>query len=80
MTEPLNLMTRTMDNIHKILGATDKRLQEFGVMPYGMKKATPKEQREQYDNLSIEGLANLIQQHGRAEVDNWLGKYMKEGR
>jgi len=71
-----NIMTKTMEKITEMLVGTDGRLKEFGAMPYGEKKATPKEQRERFENLKTGELAHLIKLHGRESVNEWLGKQM----
>lgn len=70
-------MTGVLNKITKIYKGVDVKLKEYGGdMPYGMRKMTPKEQREQYENLTPGELHNLIQTYGRDEVNMWLKKMM----
>jgi len=42
-----NVLTEAMLKAHKMLVNVDKRFGEIGSMPYGKRKATPAESREQ---------------------------------
>ena len=46
--------------------------------PYGLRKLTPKEQRDRFENLTSEELMAMIEQHGEDEVNAWLQKFWKE--
>ena len=75
MNEP-NLMTSAMNRMTDMLIRTDEKLAEYGVTPYAIRKATVKEQREQFKNLTPGELRNLIETYGVDEVNNWLGRFM----
>ena len=74
-------MTGVQNKMAKMYKGIDAKLKEYGGdMPYGMRRATPKEQREQYETLTPEKLMELTQMYGEAEVNNWLRKNMQEGQ
>lgn len=74
----MNLATNSMEKLTKMLINTDSKLKDMGKTPYGQRKATAKEERERFDNLTFEGLMSLIEQYGVDEVNTWLGKFTKE--
>lgn len=75
-----NIMTDVLQEIVKIQGDVHKVLEGFkGDMGYGKVKATEKDQREMFRNLTPQKLGELIREHGPDQVNEWLGKYMEEG-
>ena len=73
-----NVMTTIQNNVTETLIKVNERLKYYaGDMPYGMKKATPKEQRDMFENLDAKGLSDLINQYGADEVNEMLGKFMQ---
>jgi hypothetical protein len=75
----MNIMTEAMERLTKMLEATDERLKQYGVEPYGMREATPSEERARFENLTTHELARLVREQGKDKVNKWLGKHMKEG-
>jgi len=74
-----NLMTVVQNKMTDIYKRVDAKLKDYGGdMPYGVRKMTPTEQRQRYENLTPEGLMDLRNQYGEESVNKWLGKFMKE--
>lgn len=73
-----NIMTVTMEKITGMLSGMDDKLKSWGVEPYGIRKATEKEERERFENLTIGDLAEMIQKEGREATNKWLGKFMSK--
>ena len=71
----MNLATNSMERLTKMLGKTDARLKEFGIEPYGMRKTTPKEQRQMYESLTEEQLFDLYDREGYDAVNKFLSRY-----
>lgn len=73
-------MTGVQNKMVKMYKGIDAKLKEYGGdMPYGMRRATRREQKEQYENLTPGELYNMIQAQGEDEVNKWL-KHMMEGQ
>lgn len=72
-----NLMTVVMEKMHGMLSNTDAKLKEYGVMEYGKRKATKREKERMFEELTPERLNELVSEHGRAEVNEWLKKQME---
>jgi len=53
-------------------------LKEKGKMPYGKVKATPKEQREEFNKLTPDKVVELIQTYGPEAVNEYMRR-MQEG-
>lgn len=75
----MNILTNAMNKMTKMLLDSDSKLKEYGKEPYGIKKLTPKEQRDEYDNLTPDKLKAMIQEHGVEEVNKWMSRFEKEG-
>jgi len=73
-----NLMTTTMNKLTEMLTRTDDKLKSFGTMPYGERKATPEEKRQAFQNLTTQDVIRMLQEHGRAETNKYLGQFMGE--
>lgn len=73
-----NRMTQVQEIILERMTGMDAKLKEYGAEKYGMVKGTEKEKREMFRNLTPQKLGQLIQEHGADQVNEWLGKYMKE--
>lgn len=71
----MNLATNSMERLTKMLRRADIRLKEFGVEPYGTRKATPGEQREMYENLTEEQLFDLYDREGYDAVNRFLNRF-----
>jgi len=71
-----NIMTQVQEKMYKMYSRMDKIIANdyIGDMPYGMKKATAKEQRERFENLTPRELPALIKKHGFEEVNEYLRK------
>lgn len=76
----MNVATMAMQKMTDLLKATDQKFKEFATEPYGVRKATLKEQREMYENLTEGQLYELIEKHGVDEVNNWLYKMEQGGK
>lgn len=74
-----NRMTQVQEIILERFTAMDNQLKQYGAEKYGMVKATEKQQRDRYRNLTPQELARMIDEQGPDEVNKWLGKYMEEG-
>jgi len=72
-----NIMTIVMGRMTDMYKAMDKQIVKNydGDMPYAMKKATEKEKRERFENLTPQELPELIKEYGWDEVNEWVGKY-----
>ena len=71
-----SVMTEALLRASQMLQNTDNKLKEMGNMPYGMVKATPKEQREMFENLTPEQLQELVMKHGYDAVNDYLKRFM----
>lgn len=71
----MNLMTDSMEKLTRILRKTDSKLKEYGREPYGVRKATPSEQREMYENLTVPQFYELVDKHGLEAVNKWLRRF-----
>ncbi|GAI41095.1 unnamed protein product [marine sediment metagenome] len=72
----MNIATNAMERLTKMSLKTHEKLKAMGAIPYGMEKLTPAQQKQMFDNLTPQKLEQLILQHGEAEVNKWLAKYM----
>lgn len=73
-----NIMTDVLQEIVKIQGDARNILEGFkGDMGYGLVKATEKERRERYRNLTVSGLLKLINKEGVDAVNEGLGRYLE---
>ena len=75
----MNIMTNSMQRLTKMLLQTDARLKEFGKEPYGVRKATPKEQREMYENLTEPQFFQMVDTYGIEAVNKWLKRFEQGG-
>ena len=71
-----SVMTEALLRASQMLQNTDNKLKEMGKMPYGMVRATPKEQKQAFENLTPEQLQGLIMKHGYDEVNDYLKHFM----
>jgi len=76
----INVMTNTMEKTTEMLRATDKKLKAWGETPYGTRKATPKEQRQMYENLTEGQLYEMVEKHGQDAVNKWLYRMEQGGK
>jgi len=74
----MNIATSTMEKTTQMLRSMDKKLKAMGQIPYGVRKATLKEQRQMYANLTEGQLYELIQKHGKGKVNEWLYKMERD--
>ena len=72
-------MTETMERVTEMLRQTDAKLKKLGVVPYGVRKATPKEEKARFENLDVHGLTEMLGKEGKEKTNKWLGKYMSRG-
>jgi len=70
----MNIATLSMEKMTQILKAIDGKYRQYASEPYRLRKASPKEQIEMYENLSEGQLYELIEKHGVDEVNKWLYK------
>lgn len=70
----MNITTNAMQKLTNMLVNTDKKLEEMGTEPYGIRKLTAKEERERFKNLTPGELWNMIQTYGKPAVNEWLQK------
>lgn len=71
----MNIATNTMERLTKMLLNTDSHLKKMATEPYGKRKATAREEREMYENLTPEGLWQMIDEKGADEVNAWLSRF-----
>lgn len=76
----MNLTTLAMEKLTKMLLVTDAKLKEMGKEPYGQRKATAKEQREKYENLTEGQLYEMIEKHGLDDTNDWLYRMEQGGK
>ena len=74
----MNILTNSMERLTKMLTLTDAKLKEMGKEPYGVRKLTPREQKEKFDNLTPGELWKMIDEQGPDEVNAWLSKFMPQ--
>jgi len=73
-----NIMTQVQEKMFDMYKRADAKIVKdyTGDMPYGMKKATAKEKRERFENLTPAELPELIKKYGFDEVNKRLGEYL----
>ena len=76
----MNILTNSMNRLTKMLTLTDDKLKEMGKEPYGTRKATPKEQRQMYENLTEGQLYGMVEKHGQDAVNKWLYRMEQGGK
>lgn len=76
----MNSATLMMEKMTKMLRDTDQKLKAMGETSYGTRKATPKEQRQMYENLTEGQLYEMIEEHGIDDTNNWLYKMEQGGK
>lgn len=69
-----NQLTRVLSRVSERFIRVDALFKEKGKMPYGQVKATPKEQREEFNKLTPEKVAELIQTYGPEAVNEYIKK------
>lgn len=74
----MNILTNSMERLTKMLTLTDAKLKEMGKEPYGIRKLTPREQKEKFDNLTPGELWKMIDEQGPDEVNKWLSRFMPQ--
>lgn len=74
MTE--NPATKIMQKMARMMIAVDQKLATMGEMPYGMRKATPAEQKQFVNRLNENSLLTLIEEHGVDDVNKLLRRTM----
>jgi len=72
-----NQLTRALEIMAGYTLRIDEIFKEKGKMPYGMVKATLKEQREAFLKHTPEDIRNLINQHGFDAVNEYIKKMME---
>jgi len=72
-----NLLTRALQINSDFFISVDKKFKQMGKMPYGQVKATPKEQREEFNKLTPQDMQELIQKHGPEAVNEYIRKMMQ---
>ena len=68
----MNIATLVMEKQAEILKATSQKYKEYATEPYGVKKSTPKEQMDMYNNLTEGDLYGMIEKYGMEDVNKWL--------
>ena len=68
----MNIATNVMEKMTRMLRNTDTKLKAMGETPYRTRQATPKEQKEMYENLTEAGLYEMIEKEGIEAVNKWL--------
>ena len=72
----INQLTRALEILSNYGLRIDEIFKEKGKMPYGMVKATEKEQREEFLKKTPEDIQRLIQEHGFEAVNEYIQKMM----
>lgn len=75
----MNTLSRVMEHTYKMLSNVDAQFKKMGKEPYGVRKATPAEQRRMYENLTPEELWKLINTEGLDETNKFLAKFEEQG-
>ena len=76
--ETHNIMTLAMQKLTKMLLGADEVLERMGETPYGVRKATKKEQLGMAKRLTPEEMFAHIEQRGAHAVNKWLHSLDKE--
>jgi len=71
-----NQLTRVLGKVSTRIIRLDTKFKAKGKMPYGMVKATPKEQREEFLKKTPEDIQRLVQEHGFEAVNEYIKKMM----
>ena len=76
----MNLLTNAQERLAKMLINIDRQLQRLGDTPYGVRKATPAEQRQLFERVrgNNDLLLDLANKQGMEEVNSWLNKMEKQ--
>lgn len=78
MRETQNIMTLALMKLTKMLLGADEVLERMGETPYGMRRATKKEQLQMALNMTPEDMWEHIQTRGAPAVNRWLRSMEKE--
>lgn len=73
----MNQLTRALEIASMTFIRADEIFKEKGKLPYGKVKATPKEQREEFDRLTPKDIQELIEKHGYNEVNEYIRRMMQ---
>lgn len=73
-----NILTSALLNMSDTLSRVHRQFDDMGKLPYRKRKLTPDEQRRRFENLTDEQIAQLVQQYGEPEVQQMLGRHMKQ--
>lgn len=78
MTETYNIMTLALQKLTNMLLGADRVLERMGETPYGVRRATKKEQLQMAQNMTPEEMFDHIQTRGAHAVNKWLRSLDKE--
>ena len=67
-----------MQKLSNMMVSIDEKLAKMGETPYGVRKATHKEQLAMAAKLSEDDIIALMEKHGVKEVNDWLAKFKPE--
>ena len=76
--ETHNIMTLAMQKLTKMLLGADEVLERMGETPYGVRKATRKEQLQMAQGLTPDEMFEHIRTRGARAVNKWLHGLNKE--
>jgi len=71
-----NVIGKALDLVSGVLSEHAQASRQDRAVPFG-KEQSRRQLRSDFDNLTPEKLAVLIQEHGRPAVNNWIGREMK---
>jgi len=71
-----NVIGKALDLVSGVLSEHAQASRQDRAVPFGGGQSR-RQLRSDFDNLTPEKLAVLIQEHGRPAVNNWIGREMK---
>lgn len=72
-----NILDKATDKLMDTLMRTDKKIKNDNYYPYGQVPATREEKEEQFQNLDITQLSEMVEKYGRESVNEYLRKHME---
>jgi hypothetical protein len=76
MVQNENVVGKALDLVSGVLNEHAQASRQNRAVPFGRERDR-RQVRSDFDNLTPEKLAMLIQEHGRPAVNNWIGREMK---
>jgi hypothetical protein len=76
MRKDENVVGKALELVGNVLNEHAQASRQNRAVPFGRERSR-RQVRSEFDSLTPEKLAVLIQEHGRPAVNNWLGKEIR---